>query len=349
MLFRLCPLGCGRYLSSEDGHDRCLQCQGIQHAEAAFVGDSCAGCGRMSMASLQSRLSFVKIVEPSAATRLSGSSRGPPAGALGDLRVTVRASPLAEFPRTSYSSRSECPIRLPSDFAGPARGAASISFGVPPEDQMSITASGDGLSSSEDEGSAGLPPRVLWPPPNRTRSWWPCLPGLPWASGWRSTDRLVPSPRGWMIGFSERDAAHNRNLLRCLSSRRCMRGRQGVHGHSPGGESGCGAPVPAKRRNLEESSASPGPKPVNWRPLSRPKLTVLRARMPLPCMPSLKTSLYWPFTGPLRARAPSGLPAQGPWEYAHWQNVGPLALALHGQPSLSPQEALTRPTQGLQC
>ncbi len=170
MLFRLCPLGCGRYLSSEDGHDRCLQCLGIQHAEAAFVGDSCASCGRMSMASLQSRLSFVKRVEPSAATRLSGSSRGPPAGALGDLRVTVRASPLAESPRTSYSSRSECPIRLPSDFAGPARGAASISFGVPPEDQMLIAASGHGLSSSEDEGSAGLPPRVLWPPPSRTRS-----------------------------------------------------------------------------------------------------------------------------------------------------------------------------------
>ncbi len=27
---------------------------------------------------------------------------------------------------------------------------------------------------------------------------------------WRSTDRPVPSPRGWTIGFSERGAAHNR-------------------------------------------------------------------------------------------------------------------------------------------
>ncbi len=42
-------------------------------------------------------------------------------------------------------------------------------------------------------------------------------------------------------------------------------------------------------------------------------------------------------TGPLRAHL--GLPVQGPWEFAHWQNVGPLALALHGQPSLSLQEA----------
>ncbi len=69
----------------------------------------------------------------------------------------------------------------------------------------------------------GCPPRVLSPPPHRTQSWRPCLPGQPWASGRRSTDRPVPSPRGWMIGFSERGAAHNRALPRCLSSRRCMR------------------------------------------------------------------------------------------------------------------------------
>ncbi len=69
----------------------------------------------------------------------------------------------------------------------------------------------------------GCPPRVLSPPPHRTQSWRPCLPGQPWASGWRSTDRPVPSPHGWTIGFSERGAAHNRVLPRCLSSRRCMR------------------------------------------------------------------------------------------------------------------------------
>ncbi len=69
----------------------------------------------------------------------------------------------------------------------------------------------------------GCPPRVLSPPPHRTQSWRPCLPGQPWASGWRSTDRPVPSPRSWTIGFSERGAAHNRALPWCLSSRRCMR------------------------------------------------------------------------------------------------------------------------------
>ncbi len=75
MPFRPCPSGCGRFLSADDGHDLCLQCLSFQHAEDAFVDDSCACCGRMSMTSLRSRLSFLKGLSPSAATRagLSGS------------------------------------------------------------------------------------------------------------------------------------------------------------------------------------------------------------------------------------------------------------------------------------
>ncbi len=80
------------------------------------------------------------------------------AGALGDLRVTVRASPPGTPLWTSYSSRSEHPVWFPGDFAGPSHGASSISFGVPSVDRMSITASGDGFTSSEDEGAVGLPP-----------------------------------------------------------------------------------------------------------------------------------------------------------------------------------------------
>ncbi len=158
MPFRPCPSGCG--LSADEGHDRCLQCLGLQNAEDAFVDDSCVCCGRMSMISLQSRLSFMKGLAPSAATHagLSGSNRGSPADALGDLRVTVRASPPGTSPQTSYSSRSKRPVRFPGDFAGPSHGAPSISFGAPSVDRMSIAASGDGFSSSEDEGAVGLPP-----------------------------------------------------------------------------------------------------------------------------------------------------------------------------------------------
>ncbi len=85
-------------------------------------------------------------------------TRGSPAGTLGDLRVTVRASPPGTPPRTSYSSRSEHPVRFPGDFAGLSHGVPSISFGAPSVDRMSIAASGDGRTSSEDEGVVGLPP-----------------------------------------------------------------------------------------------------------------------------------------------------------------------------------------------
>ncbi len=159
MPFRPCP-GCGRFLSADDRHDRCLQCLGFQHTEDAFVDDSCACCGCMSMTSLRSRFSFLKGLAPSDATRagLSGSSRGPPAGALEDLRVTVRAFLPGTSPRTSYSSCSERPVRFPGHFARPSHGAPSISFGEPSEDRMSIAASGDGLTSSEDEGCGGAAP-----------------------------------------------------------------------------------------------------------------------------------------------------------------------------------------------
>ncbi len=166
--FRPCPSGCDRSLSADDGHDRCLQCLGFQHAEDSFVDDSCACCGRMSMISLRSRLSFLKGLAPSAATRAGlSASRGSPADALGDLRVTVRASPPGTPPRTSYSSRSEHPVWFPGDFAGPSHGAPSISSGAPSVDRMSIAASGDGMGMKV---RWGCPPRVLSPPPHRTQS-----------------------------------------------------------------------------------------------------------------------------------------------------------------------------------
>ncbi len=158
----------------------------------------------------------------------------------------------------------------------------------------------------------GCPLRVWSPLPHRTQSWRPCLPGQPRASGWRSTDHPVPSPRGWMIGFSERDAAHNRALLRCLSSRRCMRSwrsrgwplsRPEAARLSPPSSLPSTAGLPGGTRAFprwrersrctcaRETPPLGGivrvsrPKPVSWRLLWQPKLIVLRARQPLPCMP----------------------------------------------------------------
>ncbi len=207
MPFRPCPSGCSHFLSADDGHYRCLQCLGFQHAEDAFVDDSCACCGRVSMISQRSHLSFLKGLAPSAATRagLSGSNRGSSAGALGDLRVTVRGSLPGMPPRTSYSSCSEHPIWFRGDFAGPSHGAPSISFGAPSVDRI-------------------------------------FFPGGAWGAG-----EVVDGP------------FHGQKPLVCLLRPHYprRRGCQGVRGHSPGGESDRGAPVPGKRRHLEEPSVSP--------------------------------------------------------------------------------------------
>ncbi len=261
MPFHPCLSGCGRFLSADDGHDHCLQCLGFQHAEDAFVDDSCVCCGRMSMISLRSRLSFMKGLAPSAATRadLSGSSRGSPADALGDLRVTVRASPPGTPPRTSYSSRSEHPVRFPGDFAGLSHGAPSISFGVPSADRMSIAASGDGLTSSEDEGAVGLPPsgvvataapdteltamlaraavsiglevnRPPSPEPSRLDDWF-------LGAGRSSQPRPAPVPffpevheeltRSWMAPFTARSPSSASSILTTLDGR-VARGYAGI-------------------------------------------------------------------------------------------------------------------------
>ncbi len=327
MPFRPCPSGCGRFLSADDGHDRCLQCLGRRHAEAAFVDDSCVCCGRMSMISLRSRLSFMKGLAPSAATRadLSGSSRGSPADALGDLRVTVRASPPGTPPRTSYSSRSEHPVRFPGDFAGPSHGAPSISFGAPSVDRMSIAASGDGFTSSEDEGAVGLPPSgvvaTAAPDPELTAM----LARAAVSIGLEVNRPPSPEPSrldDWTLG------AHNRALPRCLSSWRCMRSWW-----SPGWPlSRPEAARPPPPSSLPSMAEWPGgtrafprwrersrctcahetpplggtvrvsrPRPVSWQPLSRPKLTVLRARQPPPCTPWLSCRFILAF---LRAGVP---------------------------------------------
>ncbi len=60
MPFRPCVSGCGRYLAPGDGYDRCLSCLGIEHAEAAFVDESCPHCGGMTVAGLRTRLRFLQ-------------------------------------------------------------------------------------------------------------------------------------------------------------------------------------------------------------------------------------------------------------------------------------------------
>ncbi len=75
------------------------------------------------MAALRSRLSLLTGMggAPSVTTRagFSATSREPSASALGGLRVTVRAFPPGQSPRTFHSSRSSCSVRFPGDSAVP--------------------------------------------------------------------------------------------------------------------------------------------------------------------------------------------------------------------------------------
>ncbi len=114
-------------------HNHCLQCLGFQHAEDAFVDDSCACCGRMSMISLRSRLSFMKgfsfFLYEGLAFPFSWSLCEQCGWRdLGDLRVKVRASPPGMPPQTAYVGH---PVRFPGDFAGLSHEMPSISFGAP--------------------------------------------------------------------------------------------------------------------------------------------------------------------------------------------------------------------------
>ncbi len=152
--------GCGRYLAPGDGHDRCLSCLGIEHAEAAFVDESCPHCGGMTVAGLRTRLRFlqrggVPVPLP--------RSRVPPGGYRGEatsgssqagLTMTVRNSP----PKTARAppvTGTSLPMELPRERAGPSHGGGVplVSFGAPPDDPMSIATSEGESDQSGDDGS----------------------------------------------------------------------------------------------------------------------------------------------------------------------------------------------------
>ncbi len=126
MPFRPCVSGCGRYLAPGDGHDRCLSCLGIEHAEAAFVDESCPHCGGMTVAGLRIRLRFLQrggVPVPLLRSRVPpGGYRGEATSgsSLAGLTVTVRNSPsTARAPPVTSTS---LPMELPRERAGPSHG-----------------------------------------------------------------------------------------------------------------------------------------------------------------------------------------------------------------------------------
>ncbi len=162
MSYHPCVSGCGRSLAPQDGHDHCLTCLGIQHAEEAFVDGSCSSCGDMTISELRNRLRCVKhggvpLPLPRSGVR-PGTKRGGTAsgGVRGDLRITVRASPSGG----SHPSGTPQPAGVPLVRTGASAewGTPPVSFGASPDDQMSVAASEGEPSLSGDDDSAALPP-----------------------------------------------------------------------------------------------------------------------------------------------------------------------------------------------
>ncbi len=161
MSYHPCVSGCGRSLAPQDGHDHCLTCLGIQHAEEAFVDGSCSSCGDMTISELRNRLRCVKhggvpLPLPRSGVR-PGTKRGGTAsgGVRGDLRITVRASPSGG----SHPSGTPQPAGVPLVRTGASAewGTPPVSFGASPDDQMSVAASEGEPSLSRDDDSAALP------------------------------------------------------------------------------------------------------------------------------------------------------------------------------------------------
>ncbi len=158
------------FLSSVNGHDRCLQCLGIQHTEAAFVDGSCFYCERMTMKTLRSHLSFLKRkgADPSATTfpGFSATSRGMPASALGDLSVTVRASP--HGPLTPLAALVLCGSRV--ILLGRLSAVPAFHPVLRRRIRCQWQHQGMGYHPLRMKIWRGSPPRMLSPPPNRTQS-----------------------------------------------------------------------------------------------------------------------------------------------------------------------------------
>ncbi len=124
------------------------------------MDESCSYCGNMTIAMLRSRYLLAKrggipLAMPRSSS--SGFRRATTAHGQGDLRITVRASPLRASPRASHSSSASHHLLFPDELAGSSdRAGPSISFRAPADDRMSIAASGDELGSGDDDSAALL-------------------------------------------------------------------------------------------------------------------------------------------------------------------------------------------------
>ncbi|KAL0147528.1 hypothetical protein M9458_057156, partial [Cirrhinus mrigala] len=151
MPFRPCPTGCGFYLSPNDRHDRCVQCLGRKHAEAAFAEGGCQNCDDMPLGTLRSRAAFFskKPRRHSTASRSGPSTSGYEAAA---MCVEEERQDLNDaLPGTSSQTvHPVCPpMESPDDFESSSQYGLDLLFGAPAEEKAGSVAS-EGEPSEAD-------------------------------------------------------------------------------------------------------------------------------------------------------------------------------------------------------
>ncbi|KAI2654804.1 Transposon Ty3-G Gag-Pol polyprotein [Labeo rohita] len=151
MPFRPCPTGCGFYLSPNDRHDRCVQCLGREHAEAAFAEGGCQNCEDMPLGTLRSRAAFFskKPRRHSTASRSGPSTSGYEAAA---MCVEEERQGLNDaLPGTSSKTvHPVCPpMESQDDFESSSQYGLDLLFGAPAEEMAGSVAS-EGEPSEAD-------------------------------------------------------------------------------------------------------------------------------------------------------------------------------------------------------
>ncbi len=135
----------------------------------------------------------------------------------------MRNTPPSQSPRAPNSSMTLQPVELPRARADPSRAVPVVTFGAPPEDQMSITASEVERISSGDEDSAALPPSGVAALPESDPEMAAMLSRATASIGLEWNLHRVPSSRGWTIGFLGWPVLVLSAPPQYLSFRKCMR------------------------------------------------------------------------------------------------------------------------------
>ncbi|KAL0151374.1 hypothetical protein M9458_053368, partial [Cirrhinus mrigala] len=219
MPFRPCPSGCGFYLSTNDRHNRCVQCLGRGHTDAAFAEGGCQACEDMPLSTLCLRVAFFskKPRLTSTASRSGPSTSGYKVATMcveGEREESSDVLP-GTSPQTAHPV---ClPMECPDDFESSSQYGLDLLFSAPAEEKK-----GSAASVGEREPSDV------------------------------TVELTAPAAESQSVADAEMAAA-----LQWVAKENGVRSSEGVYRDPPGGESDCEALVPAKRRLLEGPPETP--------------------------------------------------------------------------------------------